>query len=175
MNDFTIYQLNDQADKSLFFEPFAQKIDPMNYAKVYEGKLDRLANYERLPKQVNEDRILDLLFEAFNVPSYMPREFEGHSLSVSDVIGLRKGALMDYYYVNDIGFVKLEGFGSRVVTDIIWDTDDDDLSETEKEEANSTLPSTVDVVEDAGEDEIMESLETEYGFLVNGCVVTQAV
>ena len=175
MNNFFIYQLNDQADKSLFFKPFSQGVDLSNYTKVYDGELRRLANYDRLPKQANDDMILELLFEAFNVPSYMPRDFMGYSLSVSDVIGLRKGAIMEYYYINDIGFVKLEGFGTRFVTDIIWDTDDDDLPEKEKIEAQKVLPLTVAVTEDAGEDEIMESLESEYGFLVNGCVISQAV
>ncbi len=122
-------------------------------------------------KKKDEETILDHIFMVFNIPEYMPRDFTGHSLSVSDIIGLRKGALMEYYYVDSIGFALLEGFGKRFVTEIVWDTDDDDLTEEEKFEAREMLPSRVAVAEDADIEEITESLETEYGLLVNGFVL----
>lgn len=110
----------------------------------------------------------------FNIPEYMPRDFTGHSLSVSDIIGLRKGALMEYYYVDSIGFVKLEGFENRIVSNIVWDTDDDDLTAEQQEKARENLPMRVSVAEDAEESDIMESLETKYGFLVSGYTILKA-
>ena len=75
---------------------------------------------------------------------------------MSDVIGLRKVALMEYYYMDSIGFALFEGFGKRFVTEIVLDTDDDDLTEEEKLEAREMLPSRVAVAEDADIEEITE-------------------
>lgn len=75
---------------------------------------------------------------------------------MSDVIGLRKVALMEYYYMDSIGFALFEGFGKRFVTEIVLDTDDDDLTEEEKLEAREMLPSRVAVAEDADIEEITD-------------------
>lgn len=45
---------------------------------------------------------LNELYEQFNMEH--PRDFEGHSMSVSDIVKLGK----DYYFCDDIGFKKIK-------------------------------------------------------------------
>lgn len=52
--------------------------------------------------------MLDTLFYQFNVEH--PKDFYGHSLSVSDVIVLRRDGTIAAYYVNDVGFRHLPEF-----------------------------------------------------------------
>ena len=56
------------------------------------------------------DLILDNLFMRFNVER--PEDFTGHSLSVSDVIALKRQNDVKYYYVDSVGFKELPGFDS---------------------------------------------------------------
>ena len=51
---------------------------------------------------------LDDIFERFNINS--PNDFHGHSLSVSDVIVINRGAEITAYYVDSFGFQKLPEF-----------------------------------------------------------------
>ena len=39
-----------------------------------------------------------------------PQDFEGHSLSVSDVIALKRNGEVSVHYVDSIGFKELPGF-----------------------------------------------------------------
>jgi len=39
-----------------------------------------------------------------------PQDFEGHSLSVSDVIALKRNGEVSVHYVDSIGFKDLQGF-----------------------------------------------------------------
>ena len=39
-----------------------------------------------------------------------PQDFEGHSLSVSDVIALKRNGEISVHYVDSIGFKELPGF-----------------------------------------------------------------
>ena len=51
---------------------------------------------------------LDNIFERFNIDR--PEDFRGHSLSVSDVIVINRGAEITAYYVDSFGFQKLPEF-----------------------------------------------------------------
>ena len=51
---------------------------------------------------------LDDIFERFNINS--PNDFHGHSLSVSDVIVINRGAEITAYYVDSFGFQELPEF-----------------------------------------------------------------
>ena len=48
------------------------------------------------------------LFQTFNLSR--PQDFEGHSLSVSDVIALKRNGEVSVHYVDSIGFKDLQGF-----------------------------------------------------------------
>ena len=51
---------------------------------------------------------LDNIFERFNIDR--PEDFRGHSLSVSDVIVINRGAEITAYYVDSFGFQELPEF-----------------------------------------------------------------
>ena len=55
-----------------------------------------------------EQRVLEELFQVFNLSR--PQDFEGHSLSVSDVIALKRNGEVSVHYVDSIGFKDLQGF-----------------------------------------------------------------
>ena len=52
--------------------------------------------------------LLEELFQVFN--RSRPQDFEGHSLSVSDVIALKRSGEVSVHYVDSIGFKELSGF-----------------------------------------------------------------
>lgn len=71
------------------------RVDAADYSYVYGGCLSR-------------EETLDSLYEKFNINH--PAGYEGHSLSVSDVIVLQKDGKAEAYYVDSIGFQELPDF-----------------------------------------------------------------
>lgn len=71
-----------------------------DYDKVYEGEIE----------SKTESEMLDELYYQFNMAR--PKDFTGHSLSVSDVIVLDGKA----FYVDDIGFKKID-FSNKKLED----------------------------------------------------------
>ena len=59
-------------------------------------------------QDVPSDEVLEELFQTFNLSR--PQDFEGHSLSVSDVIALKRNGEVSVHYVDSIGFKDLQGF-----------------------------------------------------------------
>lgn len=57
---------------------------------------------------VSQDTMLEGLYTKFNVEH--PEDFQGHSLSVSDIVALKTDAVVSYHYVDSIGFEELHGF-----------------------------------------------------------------
>ena len=51
---------------------------------------------------------MEELFIQFNV--HRPADFKGHSLSVSDVVALKRQGQVDAFFVDSFGFKKLPGF-----------------------------------------------------------------
>ena len=51
---------------------------------------------------------LDMLYQTFNISR--PEDFKGHSLSVSDIIAIRKDGDVSCHYVDSIGFREIPGF-----------------------------------------------------------------
>lgn len=98
---YKIYQLTDN-HRDLTFENTEylkqHGIQPTfsNYKKVYEAALSDLSG--------NVSDCLEEIYTKFNM--YHPVDFKGHSLSVSDVVVVDK----DPYFVDSIGFKKLNGF-----------------------------------------------------------------
>ena len=54
------------------------------------------------------NEVLEELFQVFSLSR--PQDFEGHSLSVSDVIALKRNGEVSVHYVDSIGFKDLPGF-----------------------------------------------------------------
>ncbi len=70
-------------------------VDFNNYEKVYEGDL-------------TEDTTLESLYTKFNIDH--PEDFKGHSLSVSDIIVLRRHGDFSANYVDDVGYKLVPEF-----------------------------------------------------------------
>ena len=59
--------------------------------------------------ELTGDMSLDSIYETFNL--YHPEDFKGHSLSVGDIIVIRKAGKDQAYFVDVIGFKELPDFG----------------------------------------------------------------
>lgn len=100
-NHYGIYQLKESEDRGYQFmgmneaNRFGFEIHGKDYELIYSDRLE------------SEDT-LDSLYEKFNINH--PAGYEGHSLSVSDVIVLQKDGKAEAYYVDSIGFQELPDF-----------------------------------------------------------------
>ena len=74
------------------------KVEPWRYCKVWEGDFEE--DIASIPS-TNNIWNLDKIFETFNLNH--PKNFRGHSLSVSDVVKLGD----DYYFCDDYGWEKI--------------------------------------------------------------------
>jgi len=104
-NIFLIYQLKaDSALRDYRFESFDRlqnkglSVYWQNYNHIYTGILE-------------DDGQLDGIFSQFNIDR--PVDFTGHSLSVSDVIVLRRGEDASAHYVDNASFVDMPVFLSE--------------------------------------------------------------
>lgn len=99
---FTIYQLKggDQT-RDFRFEPYDRlqvaglAVDPANYAQIYTAPLE-------------SGMSLEGIFERFNLDH--PKDFKGHSLSVSDVVVLHQNGQDTAHYVDSIGYRQVPEF-----------------------------------------------------------------
>ena len=105
-DSFAIYQLRDNDDtvqlhymNSEYLEKKGLSVQKENYAAVYAGNLDRRGDTQ---DKLNE------LYETFNIRR--PEDFCGHSLSVSDIVALKKNGVVSCHYVDSWGFKELPGF-----------------------------------------------------------------
>ena len=99
---FSIYQLKrGDETRDLRFEPYdrltatGHAVDPANYDLIYTAPL--------LP-----DMTLESIWEKFNIDH--PKDFKGHSLSVSDVVVLHQDGLDAAHYVDSIGYQQVPEF-----------------------------------------------------------------
>lgn len=95
LKDCRIWQLKPDSDIMMRFIGYDDltkggygEPDPENYRVVYDGQL--------------ETNNLDEIYDLFNTGR--PHGFEGHSLSMSDVIELYDESVSEYHYVNTFGF-----------------------------------------------------------------------
>lgn len=92
---FTIYQLKEEAPRDFHFCSFSElqkeelSIDSNNYEEIYTAPF--LQGME-----------LDDIFYQFNVD--IPKDFKGHSLSVSDIVVLHIAGQDSAYYVDRVGY-----------------------------------------------------------------------
>lgn len=105
LDAMAIYQLKSDAPAELRFmglEHLDSQPDKANYAAVYTSDL--------VPDD-NTARILENFYCIFN--EERPVDFTGHSLSVSDIIALKREGVVSYHYCDSIGFVELPDFGKE--------------------------------------------------------------
>ena len=99
---YSIYQLKrDEATQDLRFEPYdrliatGHEVDRANYDLVYTAPL-------------TEDMTLNTIWEKFNIDH--PKDFKGHSLSVSDVVVLHQDGQDAAHFVDSVGFRQVPEF-----------------------------------------------------------------
>ena len=99
---FGIYQIRDDSPgenyafmNMSFVESHGMQIKKEDYKLVYVGEL--LGNMS-----------LDDIFERFNIDR--PKDFRGHSLSVSDIVVLNDGENVTAHFVDSISFEQLDSF-----------------------------------------------------------------
>jgi len=54
----------------------------------------------------NDLELCEKLFEQFNINH--PKNFAGHSMSVSDIVMIKDGKDLSFYYCDAVGFKKIE-------------------------------------------------------------------
>ena len=101
-DSFSIYQLKrGDETRDLRFEPYdrltaaGHTVDPVNYDLIYSAPL--------APGTSLED-----IFTRFNIDH--PKDFKGHSLSVSDVVVLHQNGRDTAHYVDSIGYRQTPEF-----------------------------------------------------------------
>ena len=106
-NAYIIYQLKyEQETAKLLFQSVKKlqetgiPVDRRNYNAVYTGLLP--SGWKRRSECLNR------LYSEFNINH--PSDFQGHSMSVSDVVGLKINGKITTHYVDSIGFQKLDNF-----------------------------------------------------------------
>ena len=106
---FAILQLNhsEEARKMSFMsydfiESQGNNPEINFYDLMYAGPLYTTAD--------NANVICENLYMKFNIDR--PEDFRGHSLSVSDVIALKRQGEVNYFFVDSFGFKELPGFNS---------------------------------------------------------------
>ncbi|WP_455505619.1 YodL domain-containing protein, partial [Gemmiger formicilis] len=97
-----IYQLKETAPAALWFAGFDRlqnAPDADNYKAVYTQPL-----YDGGSK----GEVLEQAYQQFNIQR--PADFTGHSLSVSDIVAIKRGPDVSYHYCDNIGFKELPAF-----------------------------------------------------------------
>lgn len=89
-----IYQLSSDAPWRFQDLQAGQKIDFDQYESVWKGAIEQ--------KSQSIDAQLENIYEKFNCNR--PKDFKGHSLSVSDIVAVDR----QLYYCKDIGFEKMK-------------------------------------------------------------------
>ena len=97
-----IYQLKHDAPDGLRFERFdhlKEPPDPLYYECTYALEAD---------PEVPRDQLLEQQYMTFNIQR--PEDFTGQSLSVSDIVALKRQGLISYHYCDWAGYKQLEVF-----------------------------------------------------------------
>lgn len=110
---YSVYQLNDkESNHYLRFEPIKslkngiEDIKFSNYDKVYEKSREYSVD------NIFSNEILEELYEEFNID--IPKDYKGHSLSISDVIVLECDGVSKAYYCDTFGFKEIPSFIEQI-------------------------------------------------------------
>ena len=97
-----IYQLKPDAPHGLRFERFDSLKEPPDQLH-YECTYSLSANPD-----IPRDQLLEQQYMTFNVQR--PEDFTGQSLSVSDIVALKRNGLISYHYCDWAGYKELDYF-----------------------------------------------------------------
>lgn len=86
-------------------EKIGKTVGRNNYDLIYSCRVN-LAGIRSMPA------FLESVYEKFNIRR--PKDFEGHSLSVSDIVAVKKDGQITAHFVDSIGFKELPQFGQIV-------------------------------------------------------------
>ncbi len=99
---YAIFQLKDDENlrdyhfsNSKYLKNHGMYIDRENYNRVYRGRLQ-------------EKETLDDIYRRFNVDR--PQDFYGHSLSVGDIISIKKDGAITTHFVDSFGYTEVPDF-----------------------------------------------------------------
>jgi len=106
-NKYMIYQIEDTRDnRDIMFEPLAGLraqglyVDRRNYEHVYTGDIEH--------NDLSSRTILEMLFMKFN--DAHPADFPGRSMSIGDVVVLRRDGTLGAYFCDDYRFQETDRF-----------------------------------------------------------------
>lgn len=129
---YGIYQLKKSEERTYQFmgmreaSSFGFEIHGEDYELIYSDRLGM-------------EETLNSLYEKFNINH--PQDFTGHSLSVSDVVVMRKNGESKAYYVDSFGFIELPEFiHERLRLQEVSNTQDVRETVEEKGEQKEYLP-----------------------------------
>lgn len=129
---YGIYQLKKSEERTYQFmgmreaSSFGFEIHGEDYELIYSDRLGM-------------EETLNSLYEKFNINH--PQDFTGHSLSVSDVVVMRKNGESKAYYVDSFGFTELPEFiHERLRLQEVSNTQDVRETVEEKGEQKEYLP-----------------------------------
>ncbi|MGM9600663.1 MAG: YodL domain-containing protein [Faecousia sp.] len=98
---YEIWQLKDMPEnRFLQFTPF----EVANKFRLTESRYDKVYEAEA----TEADDTLDKLFYKFNVER--PKDFKGHSMSISDIVVLHSAGKRTAWYCDAFGFQEVKGF-----------------------------------------------------------------
>lgn len=105
---FAILQMKDTCDYK--FMRYSQIIKHNGFVSLDDYDVIYAA---KLPDESfsDEEELLDYLFTVFNCSR--PADFKGHSLSVSDIIVIKRHDMKSFHFIDSFGFKKIVGMESR--------------------------------------------------------------
>ena len=111
---YGIYQLKDNSELRQFHFEGTESlkrigiikdnfdaIKPENYSLIYVGELSEL-------QRQSQEETLETIYEKFNIAH--PKDYRGHSLSVSDIVVLHENGKNSAHFVDSFGFTELPDF-----------------------------------------------------------------
>lgn len=120
---YAIWMLKDIPEnaKRLFsntkmLRAMGEEVNSSNYEKVYEGEIEHHNvgegdSIKRVMQILNlstiDDLELEIIFQTFNGPD-RPEDYTGRSLSVGDVVTLRKEKRLKAYFCENIGWKEIK-------------------------------------------------------------------
>ena len=135
-DSYGIYQLaRGDATRDLYFEPYdrlqatGHTVDRANYELIYTAPL-------------TADVTLNSIWEKFDIDH--PKDFKGHSLSVSDVVVLHQNGQDTAHYVDSIGFQQVPEFLQEQQTPVF-----DKLPPEQQQALSDTVQDTLQMLVDA--------------------------
>ena len=101
-DSYAIYQIKDDSKGREYLFMGTEYLKEQGISAEYD-------DYQMVySDMLGENETLDSLYEKFNIRR--PLDFMGHSLSVSDVVALKKDGEISAHYVDSFGYTELPGF-----------------------------------------------------------------